>query len=408
MNERMPLPPTQPSPHRKRGEREPIVQHETVKRKRVVSDTKPVDVPIGRSDHVLDPDFVDFGPEVVVDESITGEYVEIEEGEVLADEQGNQFEFQTSLGKGGMGSVYKVKDLRTGLLRAMKFIHADVRDEPVFVERFKREIQVMAKMQNPFILSALDVVRFQKEGKELVGFMTEFVNGPDLEKEIISEGQIKPSRVVVLAGQMAFALNSLHKAGLIHRDIKPANILIQTIPTGEEFVRIGDFGIVGFAFESDQNPEDHQERNVMSGTSQLLTKQGTFVGTPGFVSPEGVRGKKIDHRSDLYAFGATLYQMITGQYPFDGDLFENILRKQISGKIKSFKSCGVEDVPEWLEYIVQNLLEPNPEDRFLSAEDVFHALKEGVEQDYPELLTTIPFIWDLKQERYDTSIRRAA
>lgn len=408
MNERIPLPPTQPSPHRNRGEHEPPFPKETVKRERVVSDAAPVALPDVRSEHSFDPDFVDFGPEEVsVDESMTGPYVEMEKGERLTDQFGGRYEVQKRLGEGGMGSVYKVKDLRNGMVKAMKFIRPDLRDEQMIVDRFEREIRVMATLQDPFILPALDVVEVEKDGVEVTGLVMAYVDGPSLEKEIENGQTLSPERVLVLTGQIAFALETLHEAGIVHRDIKPANILIQKISTGEEFVRLGDFGVVGFAFEPNVSSSDSSVRDVPPPSS--ITGANQIVGTPGFLSPDAAMGKKIDHRNDLYALGTTMYQMLTGKYPHVGNTWKDIVRNQLYQAPPSFESLGLTHVPEWLEHIVLNLLEPNPEDRFQTAEELFQALKEGIAEDYPELLTTIPFVWDHNRESsYDTSIRRAA
>ncbi len=355
-------------------------------------------------EHQFDPNFVDFGQEVTVDESI----VKMEKSEILIDQSGGRYEIQQALGEGGMGSVYQVKDLKNGMEKAVKFIKSDRRDKAMIVDRFEREIHVMAMLQDPFILPALDVIQVKKDGVEVTGLVMAYVEGPNLDEEIENEKKIESSRAILLTAQIVFALETLREVGIVHRDIKPANILLQKISTGEEFVQLGDFGIVGFAFASEAESVG-KPRDAMAVSEDVLTVTGEFVGTPGFSSPEAVMGKGTDHRNDLYALGVTVYRMLTGEYPYSGDTLKEIVNNQLSQIPPSFKDLGCSNIPEWLEHLVMNLLEPDPEDRFQTAKEVFQALKEGVEQDYPELLTTIPFVWDYKRtSSYDTSIQRAA
>ena len=404
MHEHISLLPTQPLPHRKRGEHEPSLPKETVKRKHLVSETESAILSNRGFEHQFDPNFVDFGQEVTVDESI----VKMEKSEILIDQSGGRYEIQQALGEGGMGSVYQVKDLKNGMEKAVKFIKSDRRDKAMIVDRFEREIHVMAMLQDPFILPALDVIQVKKDGVEVTGLVMAYVEGPNLDEEIENEKKIESSRAILLTAQIVFALETLREVGIVHRDIKPANILLQKISTGEEFVQLGDFGIVGFAFASEAESVG-KPRDAMAVSEDVLTVTGEFVGTPGFSSPEAVMGKGTDHRNDLYALGVTVYRMLTGEYPYSGDTLKEIVNNQLSQIPPSFKDLGCSNIPEWLEHLVMNLLEPDPEDRFQTAKEVFQALKEGVEQDYPELLTTIPFVWDYKRtSSYDTSIQRAA
>lgn len=321
---------------------------------------------------------------------------EIKEGQVLTDDAGHTYSIVEKLGEGGMGAVFKVKDEQTEMIRAIKFLNNRQRDVPSAVKRFEREIRVLGQLDNPFILAPFDAAHFELEGEQVVGLVTDFVNGPNLEREIKKEGWIKPERLVTLGAQLASALETLRKAKIVHRDLKPANIFLEKMPNGEEFVRIGDFGIAGFDFESEHTvPQDDRLRDLRG---EQLTDIEFLVGTPQFMSPEAVRGGIVDHRSDLYSLGIVLYQMVVGKVPFSDSPPHIILRQQMSDTPESFARQGAKDMPKWIEDIVQRLLQKNPQDRYQSAAEVFVALKEGVAKHYPKLLNEIPFIWDLKPE----------
>ncbi len=333
--------------------------------------------------------------------------LEIKVGEVLTDERGDKYVLRKKLGEGGMGAVFEVEDERTGMIHAVKFMNNRMRGVSAAVKRFQREIRVLGQMNDPFILAAHDVTHFEIDGERVVGFVTEFVEGPTIDEEIKKKGWIEPKQLVTLGAQLTIALESLRKEGIVHRDLKPQNIFLQQMPNGEQFVRLGDFGIVGFEFESERTaPMDDP---LGETRAEYLTEFGYAVGTPAFMSPEAVNAGLFDHRSDLYSLGVLLYNMAVGKPPFDEDPVHIIMRKQVTDIPESFARQGVHDVPEWIEDITRRLLQKNPEDRFQTAADVFVAFKEGVTKDYPELLHKVPFIYDFKPESYDNaSVQLAA
>lgn len=312
-------------------------------------------------------------------------------GQTLTDKRGDQFQILDILGKGGMGGVYKMLEQRTGREVAVKFMNASARGTPALVARFEREIQVLGRLQNPFILTAYDVMEATVDGEKMVGLVMEYVEGASLEDEVEKLEGLPPKRVATLAAQLAVALESLRGAGLVHRDFKPANVLLQRSAQGEEFVRVGDFGIVSFAFEDERKKKRSFDDLRASGS---ITRAGRTVGSPSFMSPEAARGAKMDHRSDLYSLGLVLYEMLTGEPPFGGLSAHDIMMKQMTARIPSLTDRGIHDVPEWLEGIMKKLVEKDPKDRYQTAKEVYDALKEGVRQDYPELLNEIPFNWN--------------
>jgi serine/threonine-protein kinase len=318
--------------------------------------------------------------------------LEVKVGEVLTDKRGDKYVLRRKLGEGGMGAVFEAKDERTGMTRAIKFMNNHTRGIPDAIRRFKREIRVLGQMNNPFILSAIDVTHFEIDGEQIVGFITAFVNGPTIDQEIQKKGLIEPKRLVTLATEIAMALESLRKAGIVHRDLKPQNVFLEQMPDGEQLVRIGDFGIVGFEFESDQTLSQSDQFSKMR--DEQLTGLGYAVGTPAYMSPEATSGALVDHRSDLYSLGILLYNMAIGRLPFNEGSAHVIMRQHVKDVPNSFARHGAKDMPEWIEDITLRLLEKDPKDRFQTAAAVFVALKSGVAKDYPELLNQIPFIWD--------------
>lgn len=323
--------------------------------------------------------------------------LELKNGETIVDKDGEKYVLLEKLGAGAMGCVFKIRSERTGIVHAIKFINASMRNLPEYVKRFKMEIRVLGKLNNPFILAANDVRTFEIGKEEVIGLMTDFVEGPTLDDEIAKKDRLEPEQAVTIAAQLAFALETLRRAGIIHRDLKPQNIFLQEMPDGERFVRIGDFGLVGFEFESEFQDEEYDKLD-----------EEFIVGTPEFMSPEIIRKDRLDHRSDLYSLGAVMYKMIVGKPPFRGwDI--KLLQAHLKDIPESFIRQGVEDIPAWIEDIVFQLLEKDPVDRYQSAAEVFEAIKKGVAKHYPKLLNEIPFIWNIKPQTYDEpSVQLAA
>jgi hypothetical protein len=206
-----------------------------------------------------------------------------------------QYEFIALLGRGGMGAVYKAVQVSLEREVAIKVLPSDLceDEEANFVERFKSEARLMAKMNHPAIV---DVYDFGETAEGLLYIAMEFIDGTDVAKMIQSQGRLPPDYALAITAHVCDALAFAHGSGVIHRDIKPANILINR----EGTVKVADFGL---AKQSD--PE-------LSG----LTKTNTAVGTPDFLAPEAlIPGLPLDGRADLYAVGVMLYQMLTGELP---------------------------------------------------------------------------------------------
>jgi len=202
------------------------------------------------------------------------------------------FEILDKLGRGGMSSVYKARDLVTGRLVALKIMPPKAAEDLAMLERFRRESRTAVLLDHPNIVKGITA----GEDGGFFYFAMEFVRGRSLMRVLRSSGPLAERRAVTIARQVADALDHASGMGVLHRDIKPDNILVHP----DDFVKVTDFGLSRF----------------ISGEDTMLTLPGTAVGTPYYMSPEQARGETdLDVRSDLYALGATLYEMLTGDPP---------------------------------------------------------------------------------------------
>lgn len=251
------------------------------------------------------------------------------------------FELGDKLGTGGMGVVYRAVYTKTGIPCAIKVLTPDANDSPQIQLRFEREIAILKKLQHPHI------VRYYGGGK--VGsqrfYAMEIVQGGSLEGLLRKRGKLPWEEVLTLSRQIAEALEHAHTAGVIHRDLKPANLLV----TPEGTVKLTDFGI------------------ARDTTATALTAAGKTVGTYAYMAPEQIRGKPpVDRRTDLYALGCVMFEMLAGEPPFDSDNAGELLVKHLQEDPPRVTSLNP-DVPIWLEELIFRLLEKEPDDRIFDA-----------------------------------------
>jgi len=252
------------------------------------------------------------------------------------------------IGAGGMGEVYLTEDTQLDRRVALKFLSAHLCRDEECRARFKREAQAAAKLNHPNIMTVYEVGDYQ--GRPF--FAMEYVEGQAL-KEFIREGNVSMGFAVDAALQICEGLGKAHQAGVIHRDIKPSNIVIDT----DRRVRLVDFGLASVR------------------GSENLTRAGSTLGTVGYMSPEQVKGKDVDKRTDLFAVGVVLYEMIAGKKPFEGKTdaatMDAILNTH-PDPMARYKS----DIPDGLQRIVDKLLEKDPAYRYQDAEGVIADLKK--------------------------------
>ncbi len=274
----------------------------------------------------------------------------LEVGERVGD-----YEIVGLIGAGGMGRVYKVRSIISNREEAMKVLLPDLSSEHELAERFIVEIRTLAGLEHPNIAQLRTAFQFQNQ---LIMIM-EFVEGATLEK-LASEAAIPVDRVLDYATQTLSALSFAHSHGVIHRDIKPANIMITT--HGQ--VKLMDFGIAKNADE------------------MHLTRPGMTIGSVYYMSPEQVRGGTVDARSDLYSFGVTLYEALTGRKPFRADTSFSVLNAHLNEAPVPPIEVNTGLSPE-LNSIVLRALAKNPADRFQSAQEFHDALKAIIDPASP-------------------------
>ncbi len=270
------------------------------------------------------------------------------------------YEILSPLGAGGMGEVYRAKDTKLHREVAIKVLPESLAKDADALARFEREAHAVAALNHPNILSIFD---FGTHGDTAYAVM-ELLEGETL-REILSEGAPPLRRTTEWARQIAAGLAAAHGKGIVHRDLKPDNIFV----TNDGRVKILDFGLakpVGKERNADQ---------THSPTVSAYTEPGTVMGTVGYMSPEQVKGRDVDARSDIFAFGAVLYEMLTGKRAFQretsAETMTAILREDPPEHAASGKS-----IPPALDRIVRHCLEKKPEQRFQSASDIGFALED--------------------------------
>jgi serine/threonine protein kinase len=253
------------------------------------------------------------------------------------------YQIIASIGVGGMGAVYKVRNLITDRVEAMKVLLPNLQSAPDFAERFSREIKVHASLFHPNIASLLTAFRLEDQ----LLMIMEMVEGVSL-AERLRQGPVGISESLDYGCQVLSALSYAHARGVIHRDIKPANIMIT--PAGR--AKLMDFGIA-----------------VNSGSlAQKLTVTGMAVGSLHYISPEQVRCHPLDGRSDLYSFGITLYQMVTGQCPIQGDSEYSIMTAQLN-TVPASPSQIDPAISSVLSAVILRSIKKEPDARFQTADE---------------------------------------
>lgn len=263
------------------------------------------------------------------------------------------YEIKAPLGAGGMGEVYRAHDSRLGRDVAIKIIPAEYATDPERVRRFEQEARATAALNHPNIVAVYDF------GTSAGGLyvVTELLEGETL-RHRLAQGAVPSRKATDYAAQIASGLAAAHEKGIIHRDLKPDNIFI----TRDGRLKILDFGLAKLALPV--SPDDHTV-----ATEEVKTGAGMVMGTLGYMSPEQVRGGTVDHRSDLFSFGAILYEMLSGQRAFRGTSSADTISAILKEDPRELSGTGREISPA-LERIVRHCLEKNPAERFQSARDL--------------------------------------
>ncbi|MHC4990212.1 MAG: serine/threonine-protein kinase, partial [Planctomycetota bacterium] len=271
------------------------------------------------------------------------------------------YEILREIGRGGMGVVYVARDPKLDREVAIKVLPDELANDPDRLARFEREARTLASLNHPGICTIHDIG--EDQGQRFIAM--ERLEGRTL-SEHLAGGPIPLDKALEAAVQIADALDAAHGQGIVHRDLKPANLFITT----RGHAKILDFGLAKIALETPEVESDDQ--TVVRPKD--LTKAGATLGTVTYMSPEQARGEPIDHRSDIFSFGAVLYEVATGREAFAGSsdavTFDNILNRAPASLTRIDP-----ELPDELDRIIGRCLEKDPDLRYQSASDLMAALK---------------------------------
>ena len=263
---------------------------------------------------------------------------------------GGRYQVGELLGYGGMAEVHRGRDLRLGRDVAIKMLRTDLARDATFQERFRREAQNSAALNHPAIVAVYDTgEELSSTGEKLPFIVMEFVAGRTLKEVLAQEQRLQPRRALEITADICAALEFSHRHGIIHRDIKPGNVMIT--PNGQ--VKVMDFGIA---------------RALASGAT-TMTQTSAVIGTAQYLSPEQARGEPVDARSDVYAAGCVLFELMVGHPPFVGDSPVSVAYQHVREDPRAPSEIN-RDVPRDVDAIVLKALAKNPVNRYQSAQEM--------------------------------------
>lgn len=271
---------------------------------------------------------------------------------------GGRYELLERIGRGGMGEVHLARDRELGRKVAVKLVHGWLSSNEEFRAQFVREARVAASVSHRNVVQVFD---FQRADGELFLVM-ELLDGRRLDEHLRVAGPLSPREAVRIVAELLLGVQRIHDEGIVHRDLKPSNVMIG--PAGE--VKIIDFGLGRRTLSGEPKGDD-----------PTLTQIGAVKGTPRYMSPEQAEGKNVDGRSDVYAAGVILFELLTGRVPHDGAGPASIISKKMRDPVPRFEEVFGAWVPPDLHAVVRKAMAMRPEDRYATAEEMRQAL-EGV------------------------------
>ncbi len=274
----------------------------------------------------------------------------------------DRFKITGLIARGGMGKVYKAEQAPLGRVCAIKVLNPNYSGDhdPEFHKRFFLEASISSKLTHPNTVTIFD---YGRTDDNIYYMAMEFLEGRTLHRTLREEGPFVEERATHIARQICRSLREAHSLGVIHRDLKPANVYLIEHGDEKDFVKVLDFGLV---------------KNIEDGKGEDLTQTGLFMGSPKYMAPEQIRGEHVDARTDIYALGVILYEMVTGKVPFDRPNSVNILMAHVNEPVPRLRDMKADvAVSEALESTIYKCMEKNPDDRFKSMDEVLAALKRA-------------------------------
>ncbi|MFO0694191.1 MAG: serine/threonine-protein kinase [Polyangiales bacterium] len=275
----------------------------------------------------------------------------------------DRYKISTMIARGGMGKVYRAEQAPLGRQVALKVLNPNYQgdNDPEFHKRFFLEASISAKLTHPNTVTIFDYGRTEDE---IYYIAMELLEGRTLHRALRDEAPFEPHRALHIARQICRSLREAHQMGVIHRDLKPANIFLVRHGDESDFVKVLDFGLVK---DLDKEGED-------------LTQTGLFMGSPKYMAPEQIRGEKVDGRTDVYALGVILYEMLTGKVPFDRPNSVNILMAHVHEAVPNMNDINPgAHVPPALQGVVMKAMAKKLDDRYSGMDEFINALKEAGE-----------------------------
>ncbi len=281
-----------------------------------------------------------------------------------------RFRLDRCIGRGGMATVYAAFDAESGGEVAVKVLKRELSRDPMVTKRFEREAKAAAKLDHAHTIRILD---HGVDGAEAYIAM-ELADGRDLLKALGEERPMGQKRAALIAAQICDALEAAHEKGIVHRDLKPENVMLVAGPSGPDHVKVLDFGIAKIVEAKPVAARAESDDPPSYVTQTALTRVGTIVGTPAYMSPEQCRGGELDRRSDLYACGVLLYQLLTGELPFTGETPLHTAMRHIHAPPRPPSELR-SDLDPALEQTVLKALAKSPDERHQSARELSRELR---------------------------------
>jgi serine/threonine-protein kinase len=273
----------------------------------------------------------------------------------------DRYRITSLIARGGMGKVYRAEQAPLGREVALKVLNPNYQgdNDPEFHKRFFLEASICAKLTHPNTVTIFD---YGRTDDDIYYIAMELLEGRTLHRALRDETVLPPQRALHIARQVCRSLREAHSMGVIHRDLKPANIYLVRHGDENDFAKVLDFGLV---------------KDIGEGGEEL-TQTGLFMGSPKYMSPEQIRGEKVDGRCDIYALGVIMYEMLTGKVPFDRPNSVNILMAHVHEAVPAMTALNPDlQISPALEEVVMRAMAKKPEDRYASMDEFLVALKQA-------------------------------